>query len=133
MRAKFGHLQYSLVLDSNGNFGIPVLRNFMRLITRYSTLYTEMVVDSTILHNTHHVEEYLGTTRDAVSSFPCPSFRYLLHAVVKQYVAQCSDVERTSVCVRRSHVGFDEIEHPIVCQLGTVMRPLHSFCLSHLS
>ena len=105
----------------------------MRLITRYSTLYTEMVVDSTILHNTHHVEEYLGTTRDAVSSFPCPSFRYLLHAVVKQYVAQCSDVERTSVCVRRSHVGFDEIEHPIVCQLGTVMRPLHSFCLSHLS
>ncbi|CDJ59440.1 dihydrouridine synthase domain-containing protein, putative [Eimeria maxima] len=57
-----------MIAVSNTHF-----RNFMRLITRYSTLYTEMVVDSTILHNTHQLEEILG---------------------------------------------FDEIEHPIVCQLG---------------
>lgn len=37
-----------------------MLRNFMRLITRRSTLYTEMVVDSTILHNTHQLENHLG-------------------------------------------------------------------------
>ncbi|KAL8272344.1 hypothetical protein Esti_003634 [Eimeria stiedai] len=48
-------------------------RNFMRLLTKHSTLYTEMVVDSTILHNTHQLEQ---------------------------------------------HLGFDEVEHPIVCQLG---------------
>ncbi|CDI75083.1 dihydrouridine synthase domain-containing protein, putative [Eimeria praecox] len=57
-----------MIAVSNTHF-----RNFMRLITRHSTVYTEMVVDSTILHNTHQLEEYLG---------------------------------------------FDEIEHPIVCQLG---------------
>ncbi|CDJ43121.1 dihydrouridine synthase domain-containing protein, putative [Eimeria tenella] len=37
-----------------------MLRNFMRLITRRSTVYTEMVVDSTILHNTHQLENHLG-------------------------------------------------------------------------
>ncbi|KAL8455578.1 hypothetical protein Emag_000573 [Eimeria magna] len=57
-----------MIAVSNTHF-----RNLMRLLTKHSTLYTEMVVDSTILHNTHQIEP---------------------------------------------HLGFDEIEHPIVCQLG---------------
>ncbi|OEH77739.1 dihydrouridine synthase domain-containing protein [Cyclospora cayetanensis] len=57
-----------MIAVSNSHF-----RNFMRLLTRKTTLYTEMVVDSTILHNTHHLDD---------------------------------------------HIGFDEYEHPVVCQLG---------------
>ncbi|KAL8445819.1 hypothetical protein Emed_005375 [Eimeria media] len=57
-----------MIAVSNTHF-----RNFMRLLTRHSTVYTEMVVDSTILHNTHQIEQ---------------------------------------------HLGFEEEEHPIVCQLG---------------
>lgn len=37
----------------------------MRLLTRHSTLYTEMVVDSAILHNIHQLEDHLGATAEA--------------------------------------------------------------------
>ena len=56
-----------LMQASDCNFGkspslslLLVGRNLMRLLTRHSTLYTEMVVDSTILHNTEQLEEHLG-------------------------------------------------------------------------
>jgi len=46
-------------------------RYFMRLITQKTLLYTEMTMDSALVHNAHNLEDFIGHSRnDIVSEYP---------------------------------------------------------------
>ncbi|KAL8439080.1 hypothetical protein Efla_007767 [Eimeria flavescens] len=76
-------------------------RQFIRLLTRHATLYTEMVVDSTILHNTHQIEEHLG-------------FAESEHPIVCQLGGSRPDsVAEAASWVERA--GFDEVNLNVGC------------------